>query len=48
MAPNDLRDRVREQIETRLDLVAWEHARMIEEVQRESLMRLPEFFGDRE
>jgi hypothetical protein len=48
MVPNDLRDRVREQIETRLDLVAWEHSRRIEDVERESLMQLPEFFGGRE
>ena len=28
--PNDLRDRVKEQIETRLNLLAWEHAKHIE------------------
>ncbi len=45
MNPNDLRERLKEQIETRLDLLAWEHARRIEEIQRESLHELPEIFG---
>lgn len=45
MNPNDLRDRVREQIESRLDLVAWEHAKRIEQVQRESLLEVPQLFG---
>ena len=35
--PNDLRERVREQIETRLDLVAWEHAKAIEAAEVESM-----------
>lgn len=35
--PNDLRRRVREQIETRLDLVAWEHAKKIEAVEVASM-----------
>lgn len=37
MNPNDLRDRVREQIVTRLDLLAWEHAKEIESVEIESM-----------
>jgi hypothetical protein len=35
--PNDLRQRVREQIMTRLNLLAWEHAKHIEEVEVESM-----------
>lgn len=35
--PNDLRQRVKEQIETRLDLLAWEHARTIEAAEVESM-----------
>jgi len=35
--PNDLRQRVRDQIETRLDLLAWEHAKRIEAVEVESM-----------
>ena len=35
--PNDLRQRVREQIETRLNLPAWEHARHIEKAEVESM-----------
>lgn len=35
--PNDLRKRVREQIVTRLNLLAWEHAKRIEEVEVESM-----------
>lgn len=35
--PNDLRQRVREQIVTRLNLLAWEHAKRIEEVEVESM-----------
>lgn len=35
--PNDLRQRVREQIETRLDLSAWEHAKQIESVEVASM-----------
>lgn len=45
MNPNDLRERLKEQIESRLDLLAWEHARRIEEVQRASLLEVPELFG---
>ncbi|MBP9904872.1 MAG: hypothetical protein KBF66_04890 [Rhodoferax sp.] len=37
--PNDLRQRVREQIETRLNLPAWEHAKHIEAVEVESMKR---------
>jgi hypothetical protein len=35
--PNDLRNRVREQIETRLDLAAWEHSKMVEEAEVDSM-----------
>jgi len=35
--PNDLRQRVREQIETRLNLPAWEHAKRTEAVEVESM-----------
>lgn len=35
--PNDLRQRVREQIVTRLNLLAWEHAKRIEEVEVASM-----------
>jgi len=35
--PNDLRQRVREQIETRLNLPAWEHAKRIEAVEVNSM-----------
>jgi len=35
--PNDLRQRVREQIETRLNLLAWEHAKTIEAVEVASM-----------
>jgi hypothetical protein len=35
--PNDLRQRVREQIETRLDLPAWEYAKGVEAVEVESM-----------
>lgn len=35
--PNDLRQRVREQIETRLDLLAWEHAKEIERAEVDSM-----------
>lgn len=35
--PNDLRQRVREQIVTRLNLLAWEHAKRIEAVEVESM-----------
>lgn len=37
--PNDLRQRVREQIETRLNLLAWEHAKHIEAAEVESMKR---------
>lgn len=37
MDPNALRARVREQIETRLDLPAWEHAKHVEAVEIESM-----------
>lgn len=39
MDPNALRARVREQIETRLNLIAWEHAKQIEAAQVESMHR---------
>lgn len=45
MDPNDLRQRLKEQIESRLDLLAWENARRIEEVQRASLLEVPQLFG---
>lgn len=35
--PNDLRQRVRDQIETRLNLMAWEHAKHIEAAEVESM-----------
>lgn len=35
--PNDLRDRVRQQIETRLDLPLWEHAKAVEAAEVESM-----------
>lgn len=35
--PNDLRQRVREQIVSRLNLLAWEHAQSIEDVEVESM-----------
>lgn len=35
--PNDLRQRVREQIETRLNLLAWDHAKHIEAAEVESM-----------
>lgn len=37
MNPNDLRNRVRQQIETRLDLLAWNHAIKIEKAEIESI-----------
>ncbi|MEQ8860121.1 MAG: hypothetical protein RIC56_15875 [Pseudomonadales bacterium] len=37
MNPSDLRDRVRQQIETRLDLPLWENAKRIERVEVESM-----------
>jgi hypothetical protein len=37
MDPNDLRQRVREQIETRLDLQSWDHAIQIEQAEVESM-----------
>lgn len=37
MDPNDLRQRVREQIETRLNLPVWEHAKQIEAAEIESM-----------
>jgi hypothetical protein len=37
MNPNELRNRVRKQIETRLNLPAWEHAKRIEAVEVESM-----------
>jgi hypothetical protein len=40
MDPNNLRDRVREQIETRLDLRAWDHSIRIEQAEVESMRDL--------
>lgn len=37
MDPNDLRDRVREEIESRMDLDAWNHALQIEAREKESM-----------
>jgi hypothetical protein len=37
MNPNDLRERVREQIVTYLDLPLWEHAKEIERAEVESM-----------
>lgn len=37
MSPNDLRQRVREHVEVRLDTDAWQHARRVEAVEEESL-----------
>ena len=45
--PNDLRQRVREQIETRLNLPAWEHAKHIEAVEVESMKRFHRTWNDR-
>lgn len=43
--PNDLRDRVKEQIASRLDLLKWDHALKIQNVEIESLQSVPEIFG---
>jgi hypothetical protein len=40
MNPNDLRQRLREEIEDRLDLDAWEHCQKIERAERESITSL--------
>ena len=45
--PNDLRQRVREQIETRLNLLAWDHARHIEEAEVESMKSFHDAWNNR-
>ena len=37
MNPNDLRDRLREEILSRIDQDAWEHCKIVETAERESL-----------
>ena len=37
MNPNDLRERIREEIEGRLDIDAWNHCQAVEDAERESL-----------
>lgn len=44
--PNDLRQRVREQIETRLNLPVWEHAKHIEAAEVESMHRFHRAWQD--
>ncbi|MBC7620143.1 MAG: hypothetical protein H7293_14385, partial [Candidatus Saccharibacteria bacterium] len=45
--PNDLRQRVREQIETRLNLLAWDYARHIEQAEVKSMKSFHDAWNNR-